>query len=50
LNASKGSKIDWSQYNGQPIDPQYAKELAELQQVMKKELQAQIDAFLAGAK
>jgi hypothetical protein len=50
LNASKGSKTDWSKYKGQPLDPQYAKELAELQQVMKKEVQAQIDAFLAGAK
>jgi hypothetical protein len=48
LNASKGSRIDWSKYRGQPLDPQYARELADLQQIMKSELQAQIDALLRG--
>jgi len=46
LNASKGSRIDWSKYRGQPLDPEYATELANLQQVMKDELQSQIDAIL----
>jgi len=50
LNASKGSRIDWSMYRGRPLDPQYAKELADLQQVMKTELQAQIDALLGGRR
>jgi hypothetical protein len=49
LNASKGSKIDWSKYRGLPLDSPYAKELAELQRLMKSELQAQIDALLREA-
>ncbi len=46
LNASKGSRIDWSKYRGQPLDTQYAKELADLQQIMKTELMTQIDLIL----
>ncbi|MFN6106306.1 MAG: polymorphic toxin-type HINT domain-containing protein, partial [Planctomycetaceae bacterium] len=48
LNASKGSRIDWSKYRGQPLDTQYAKELADLQQIMKTELMTQIDLILKG--
>ncbi len=50
LNASKGSKIDWTKYKGEPLDPQYAQQLAELQQLIEQELQAQIDTFLKGRK
>jgi hypothetical protein len=46
LNASKGSRIDWSKYRGQPLDAQYANELADLQQIMKTELMTQIELIL----
>ena len=50
LNASKGSKIDWSTYKGQALSAEYAAALAKLQETMMNELQAQIKAILAGGK
>ena len=50
LNASKGSKLDWSTYKGQPLSAEYAAELARLQQMMKNELQTQINGLLAAGK
>ncbi len=46
FNPSKGSKIDWTTYKGEPLDPTYARELAELQEIMRKAIQNQIDGFL----
>jgi len=46
FNASKGSKLDWSLFKGAPLDAKYARELAQLQERIRKELQQQIDDFL----
>ena len=50
LNASKGSKIDWDAYLGDPLNPKYAKALGKLQGVMQREIQQQINGFIQGNK
>ena len=46
FNSSKGSKTDWSKYKDQLLDPEYAEELAKMQQRIRQQLQKHINSFL----
>ena len=45
-NSSKGSKLDWDTFKGEPLDADYASDLAQRQQDLQQQLQGQIDQFL----
>lgn len=47
LNSSKGSKLDWTTYRGEDLDPEYAEELQRIQLELEGLIQNQIYDLLS---